>query len=191
MAPTTGLDGEKDPPGTPQVLDQLQRFVNTHLVSPFRNILLNTPPSERITTTSQNMNPTPLNPVMVDTVTPSLDDHEKVVFVADDATVSVSLISRRTDTQDKDPLLTPDQPLPPSPPASPPATLNANIISEQTIVSGTSSDILSVLWRFSRDPEGNRPTIDRHTIVVVAATLSTHLQEPTNSIAGSIERQVE
>ena len=44
--------------------------------------------------------------------------------------------------------------------------------------------------RVSRDLEGNRPTIDQHTIAVVAAIPSTHLREPTGSIAGSIERQV-
>ena len=91
MAPATGLGRGKDPPGTPQVLDQLQRFGDTHLVSPFRNILRNTPPSEQIATTSPNMNPTPLNTVMLETVTPSLDDYEEVIFVADNVSVSVSL----------------------------------------------------------------------------------------------------
>ena len=81
------------------------------------------------------MNPTPLNPVMVnDTVAPSLDDHEEVVFVADVASVSVP--SPCTDTQDKDPPPTPtlDSPLQPSPPSSPPATITANIVSEHSIV---------------------------------------------------------
>ena len=90
---------------------------------------------------------------MVDTVTPSLDDQEEVVFVTNDASISISLTSPRTDTQDKDPPLTPQdevppptpEPLPPSPPSSPPATINANIISEQLIVSSTCLDTLSVV----------------------------------------------
>ena len=165
-------------------MNQLRRFRDTHLLSPFHNILLSTPSSERIGTTSQNLNPTPLNPVMIETVTTSFDDHEEVIFT--EASGSVSLIPPRTDVQDEDPPPTPDPLLPPSPLSSPPATITANIISEQPIVSGTSSDALLVLSRASRDSNGNRPTI-----VVVAATPSTHSREPTGSIAGSIERQVE
>ena len=141
MAPVTCLDGGKDPPRnqTPRVLDQLQRFRDTHLVSSFQNILLNTLPSERIATTSQNMNPTPLNPVMLEILTPSLDDHEEVEFVANNASVSISLTPLRTDIQDDDMHPTPDPPLPPLPPPSPPATITPNIVSEHPIVSGTSS----------------------------------------------------
>ena len=75
------------------------------------------------------MNPTPLNTVMPETVTPSLDDHEEVVFVADDAPISVSLTQPRTDIQDDDMPPTPDPSLLPSPPSrlSPPATITANI----------------------------------------------------------------
>ena len=179
---------------TLRVLDQLQRFRDTHLVSPFRNILCNKPPSKRIPATSHNMNPTPLNTVMLETVTPSLDDHKEVVFVTNDAPVSISLTQLRTDNQDNhdDMPPTPDLSLLPSPSSriSPPATITTNT-SKQPIVSGTSLDTLSVTSRVSRDPKGNRPTINQPIIAVAAATPSTHSREPAGSIAGSIERQVE
>ena len=157
MAPATGLDGGKDPPGTPRVLDQLLRFGDTHLVSPFQNIFPGTPPSEKITSTSSNMDPTPLNTVMLETVTPSLDDNKEVVFVADDASISISLTLPHTNIQDdNDKPLTPNPPILPSPPSqiSPPAIITT-YISERTIVSGTSLDVLLVTSRVSRDPEGN------------------------------------
>ena len=66
-------------------------------MSPFQSIPRNTPPSERIAITLLNMNPTPLNTVIPATVTPSFDDHEEVVFVADDAPIPVSLTQPRTD----------------------------------------------------------------------------------------------
>ena len=187
------MDGGKDLPGTPRVLDQLQRFGDTRLVSPFQNILRNIPLSERISTTSPSMNPTSLNTVILETVTPSLDDYEEVVFVADNASVSVSLTPPRTDIQDNNDMPpTPDPPLLLLPPSciSPPATITTNT-SKQPIVSGTSLDTLSVTSRVSRDPKGNRPTINQPIIAVAAATPSTHSREPAGSIAGSIERQVE
>ena len=93
------------------------------------------------------MNPTPLNPVMFETVTPSLDDHKEVVFVANDASDSVPLTPPRTDIQDNDIPPTPNPLLPPSPPSriSPPATITANIVSQHPIVSGTSSDTLLMM----------------------------------------------
>ena len=113
------------------------------------------------------MNPTPLNPVMLETVTPSLDDHVEDVFVANDASVSVSLTPPRTDIQDDNLPPTPDPPLPPSHPSSPPVTITTNIVSEHPIVAGTSLDALSVLSKVSRDPEGNRLVVDQPTIAIL------------------------
>ena len=83
MAPATGLEGGKDPPVTPmsRIADSFQRFRVTHnLVSPQRMI---TPPqsvSERIATTSTNMNPPPLNDV---TITSIIVDNERTDDIAD------------------------------------------------------------------------------------------------------------
>ena len=82
MAPATELDGRKDPPGTPRIVDQFRRFRDT--ISLFQKILLATPNSEQITITSTNMNPTPLNVVLAKTVIVTLDDYEEVTFVAND-----------------------------------------------------------------------------------------------------------
>ena len=202
MAPATGLDGRKDRPGTSRVLDQLRRFGDTHLVSPFRNILCNTPFSERIAITSPNIKPTPLNTVMLETVTPSLDNHEEVVFVVDNIPPTpVSSTQPRIDIQDNDINVmppTPDPSLLPSPPSriSPMTTITANFISEQPIVSSTSSDAILVMSRVSQDAVRNRPIIataavNRSSNTGLSAKLSTNSREPDGSIAGSIERQVE
>ena len=165
MAPATGLDGGKGSTGTSRVLDQLQRFGDAHLVSPFQNNLCNTPPSKRIAITSPHMNPTPLNTVMPETVTPSLDDHEEVVFVIDDAPPTpVSSTQPHTDVQDNDVNVMPPTPDPsflPSPPPhiSPSATITTNFISKQSIVSSTSSDVILVMLRVSDDRDGNQPII--------------------------------
>ena len=76
MAPDTGLEGGKDPPVTPvsRMLDSFHRFRVTHnLVSPQRMI---TPPpsvSERIATTSLNMNPPPLADVTIKVTSTTVD----------------------------------------------------------------------------------------------------------------------
>ena len=82
MAPDTGLEGGKDPPGTPlsRIADLFHPVRDTHnLVSPQRMI---TPPpvSERIATTSTNMNPPPLNNV---TITSTTVDKERTDDIAD------------------------------------------------------------------------------------------------------------
>ena len=82
MAPATGLEGGKDPPVTPmsRIVDSFHRFRVTHnLVSPQRMI---TPPpvSERIATTSPNMNPPPLNDVIITSTTV---DKERTDDIAD------------------------------------------------------------------------------------------------------------
>ena len=196
----------KDPPGTPRVLDQLRRFGDTHLVSHFRNILRNTPPSEQIAITSPHRNPTLLTTVMLETVTPSFDDHEEIVFVVDDApSTPVSSTQPRTDIQDNDVNVMPptsDLSLLPSPPSHiyPPATITDNFISEQPVVSSTSSDAISMMSRVSQDPEGIRPIIaaaataatavNRPSNIRLSTTPFTNSRGPAGSIIGSIERQV-
>ena len=194
MVPTTGLDGGVGSTGDSPIFGSITKVKRNTLGIFFPKY---SPQHSFFRTNYYYLtkpNPTPLNPVMVvDTVTPSLDDHEEVLFFADNVFVSVSLTLPRTNTQDKDPPPTPqdedsppDPSLRPSPPSSPPATITANIVPERSIVSGTSSDALSVLSRASRDPDGNRATI-----AVGSATPSTHSKEPTGSIAGTIERQVD
>ena len=73
----------KDQPGTPWIIDQLQRFRSTYLVSPFQNIFLAIPPSELISTTPPNMNPKPLKAIMTETVTTTVDDDQDVVIIVD------------------------------------------------------------------------------------------------------------
>ena len=82
MVPATGLEGGKDPPATPlstRVMDSFHRFRVTHnFVSPQRIL---TPPtlsvSERIATTSTNMNPRPLNDDTIN-VTSDIVDNETI-----------------------------------------------------------------------------------------------------------------
>ena len=83
MVPDTGLEGGKDPPGTPvsRMLDSFHRFRVTHnFVSPQRMITLPPSASERIATTSLNMNPPPLNDVIVTSTTV---DNESTDDIAD------------------------------------------------------------------------------------------------------------
>ena len=204
MALATGFDGGKDPPGTPRVLDQLQRFRDTHLVFPFKNILLTTPTPKQIAITSPNMNPVPLNAVMPETVTASLDDYKKVVFVVDDVPLT-PISSTPPDNIQEDNIdfmpLIPDPSLLSSSPShiSPPVTITAKFASKQSIVSSTSSNAVSKMSRVSQDPDGNPPVIiaagasaavNRSSNLGLSTTLSTHSREPAGSIAGSIERQV-
>ena len=72
--------GGKDPPGTPRLMDRFRKLRDTHLLSPLRNILLSFPPSEQTAITSTIMRPTPLNAVMTETVTESLNEQEEVVL---------------------------------------------------------------------------------------------------------------
>ena len=68
MAPATGLEGGSDPPVTPvsRIMDSFHRFRDTHnLVSPQRMTTPSPSVSERIATTSLNMNPPPLNNVIM------------------------------------------------------------------------------------------------------------------------------
>ena len=158
MAPATGLDRGKNPLGTPRVLNQLQRFRDTHLVSLFQNILLATSISKRIATTSPNMNPLPLNAVMPKTVTAFLDDHEEVVFVVNDVPPTPVSSIPPTDIQEDDVyvmLPIPDLLLLLSSPSliSLPKTITTNFPSKQPIVSSTSSDAVSVMSRVSQDPD--------------------------------------
>ena len=138
MASATGLDGGRIHRDSLDSVDQFQTFSNLHLVSPFQNVLLTIPLLERIATTSTNMNPKPLNAVMTETITESLDDHQEVVFVVDHVPLTpVSSIQTRTDIQDDainvmpptpDP---PDASLLPSSPSriSPPATYKFYLLS--------------------------------------------------------------
>ena len=159
MAPATGLDGGKDPPGTPWRVDQFRRFRD--LISPSRNIPLTTPPSMQIAITSINMSSPPLYVVAAETVTATLDDQEEVVFVADDEVHPPHASSTSpTDIQEDDVDIVPPIPVPSLLPSQsqvfPPATIiAANIISEHPLVSSTSSDLLSVVSRGSQDPDGN------------------------------------
>ena len=195
--------GGEDPPGTPRVSDQLQRFRDTHLGFPFQHIILNTPPSELIGTTPLNVNPTPLNAVMPETVTATLDDHEEVVFVVNNLPLTPVLSTPHTGNQEDDVDVMPLIPNPsalPSPPSriSPPAIITAIFVFKQPIISSTSSDTISVMSRVSRDPEGNSPTIiaaaaavNRSSNLGLSTTPSIHYRELARSVAGSIERQVE
>ena len=136
MAPTTGLNRGKYPPGTPQILDQLQRFGDKYLVSPFQNILHNTPPSEQITITSPTMSLTLLNVVMLETVTETLDNHKEVVSAVNNLSLtSVSSTQPGTDIQEDNLNVMPPIPDPsllPSPPSRifPSATITTNFVSK-------------------------------------------------------------
>ena len=100
MASATGLDGGRIHRDSLDSVDQFQTFSNLHLVSPFQNVLLTIPLLERIATTSTNMNPKPLNAVMTETITESLDDHKEVVFIVDNDVPPTPISSiPPTDTQ--------------------------------------------------------------------------------------------
>ena len=76
MAPATGLEGGKDPPMTPvsRILDSFHRFrVTNNLVSPQRIITMPPSVSERIATTSLNMNPPPLADVTIKMTSTTVD----------------------------------------------------------------------------------------------------------------------
>ena len=151
------------------------------------------------------MNHEPLNIVMTETVTVTLDDHEEVVVVVDnDAPPTPVSLTPPNDTQENDVYISLLIPVPSSLPSqsliSPPATIiTVTIPSEQPIVSSTSLDLLSVVSQASQDPDGNSPVIiaanaaavTRSSNLGLSITPSIPSRDPAGSIAGSIEEKVE
>ena len=129
------------------------------------------------------MNPKPLNAVMTETVTATLDDHEEVVFVVDNVPLTPVSSTVPTDIQEDDVDIMPPIPvtssLPPSPSrVSPPATIIATNISKHPLASSTSSDLLSVKSRVSRDPDWNSPGMIATNATAVTRSSNLGLLKP-------------
>ena len=140
MVSATGLDGGKDPPGTLWIVNQFQRFrdIRWYLLSKksFLSLLL-----QKNFSYLNKHEPQTFEHYCYDwSITETLDDHKKVLFVIDNVPLTPVSLTPPTDIQEDNvdlmPLIPVPSLLPPSPSyISTPATITATYISEHIVLS--------------------------------------------------------